>query len=142
MRKMLVATDGSDAAMRALEFAARQAAAVPGTRLHVLYVRSPLRVYGEIEVYAGKEHLRELATEEAEAILGAVRRHLAGKAPSIEVEQLEGEPGETIVRRATEIGCESIVMGTHGRGRLASAVMGSVAQRVVHLSPVPVTLVR
>jgi nucleotide-binding universal stress UspA family protein len=33
-------------------------------------------------------------------------------------------------------------MGTHGRGRLGSAVMGSVAQRVVHLSTVPVTLVK
>lgn len=142
MRKLLVATDGSDAAVRALEFAARQAASVPGTRLHVLYVRSPLRVYGEIEVYASEEHLRALATEEAEAILDAARRHLVGKAPGIEVEQVEGDPGETIVRRATEIGCESIVMGTHGRGRLASAVMGSVAQRVVHLSAVPVTLVR
>jgi nucleotide-binding universal stress UspA family protein len=141
---MLVATDGSDAAARALEFASRLAASVPQTRLHVLYVRPPLRVYGEIEVYAGREHLRELATESADAILDEARRHLAGTAPGIEVEfeQLEGDPGEAIVRRATEVDCESIVMGTHGRGRLASALMGSVAQRVVHLSPIPVTLVR
>jgi len=142
MRTILVAIDGSDAALRALEFAARQVAAVSDTRLHVLHVRPPLRIYGEIEVYAGEERMRGLAVKEAEAVLEAARRHLAGKVPGVDFEQLEGEPAETIVRRATEIGCESIVMGTHGRGRLASAVMGSVAQRVVHLSSVPVTLTR
>jgi nucleotide-binding universal stress UspA family protein len=142
MRTILVALDGSDAALRALEFAARQVAAVGDTRLHVLYVRPPLRVYGEIEVYAGEERLRGLAVEEAETVLEAARRRLAGKPSAVEFEQLEGDPAETIVRRATEIGCESIVMGTHGRGRLASAVIGSVAQRVVHLSSVPVTLTR
>jgi nucleotide-binding universal stress UspA family protein len=142
MRTILVAIDGSEAALRALEFAARQVAAVRDTRLHVLYVRLPLRVYGEIEVYAGEERMRGMAVEEAEAVLEAARRHLAGNVPGVDFEQLEGDPAETIVRRATEIGCESIVMGTHGRGRLASAVIGSVAQRVVHLSSVPVTLTR
>jgi nucleotide-binding universal stress UspA family protein len=142
MRTILVATDGSDAAQRALDFAAHQAAALPDTRLHVLYVRAPLRVYGEIEVYVGEEHMRQLAMEEAAAILEAARQELAGKASRVELEQLEGDPGETIARRAAELGCESIVMGTHGRGRLASAVMGSIAHRVVHLSTVPVTLTR
>jgi nucleotide-binding universal stress UspA family protein len=33
-------------------------------------------------------------------------------------------------------------MGTHGRGILAGALIGSVAQKVVHLSPVPVVLVK
>lgn len=142
MRTILVATDGSDASLRALDFAAHQAAEHADTRLHVLYVRAPLRVYGEIEVYVGEQHMRELAMEEAAAILDAARQHLAGTVASVELEQLEGDPGETIARRAAELRCESIVMGTHGRGRLASAVMGSVAHRVVQLSPVPVTLTR
>ncbi len=142
MRTILVAVDGSDAALRALDFAARQAAAMTDTRLHLLYVRLPLRVYGEIEVYAGKERMAELARQEAAVILEGARRCAADKVPDVEVEQLEGDPAETIVRRASEIGCELIVMGTHGRGRLASAILGSVAYRVVHLSTVPVTLTR
>jgi nucleotide-binding universal stress UspA family protein len=33
-------------------------------------------------------------------------------------------------------------MGTHGHGRIAGMLLGSVANKVLHLSPVPVTLVR
>lgn len=142
MRTLLVAIDGSEASSRALEFAARQAEGKADVRLHLLYVRAPLRVYGEIEVYATVEHMRELATRAAAVILGDARKRVADRLSTIETEQLEGDPGETIVQRASELGCESIIMGTHGRGRLGTAVLGSVAYKVVHLSSVPVTLIR
>ena len=59
-----------------------------------------------------------------------------------ELEQLEGDPAETIARRATELGCESITMGTHGLTSLGILLLGSVAQKVVHHATVPVTLVK
>lgn len=142
MRTLLVAIDGSHASLRALDFAARQAEGSTDVRLHLLYVRAPLRVYGEIAVYATVEHMRELATRAAAVILADAQARVADRMPAIEIEQLEGDPGETIVRRASELACESIVMGTHGRGRLGTAVLGSVAYKVVHLSSVPVTLIR
>jgi nucleotide-binding universal stress UspA family protein len=142
MRTILVAVDGSDASFRALDFAARQAAGRDDVLLHILYVRAPLRVYGEIEVYATAEKMTELAMKAAAMILEDARRYVAATVRAVDTEQLEGDAGETIVRRATELACECIVMGTHGRGRLASAVLGSVAYRVVHLSGVAVTLVR
>lgn len=142
MRTILVAIDGSDIALRALDFAQRQAAAMPGTRLHVLHVQPPMRVYGEIGVYVGKEHMREIAAVEGQAILDAAREHLGARASDASFEQLDGVPGEVIPQRAAELGSECIVMGTHGRGRLGSALMGSVAQSVVHHSSVPVALVR
>jgi nucleotide-binding universal stress UspA family protein len=43
---------------------------------------------------------------------------------------------------AGELGCDLIVMGTHGRGAVAGMVMGSVANRVLHLAPCPVQLVK
>ena len=142
MRKILVAIDGSDVALRALEHAAHLATTAPGLQLHVLVVQPPPRVYGEIEVYAGEERMHELGASVARAILDDARARLASRTANFELELLEGDPGETIARRATELGCESIVMGTHGRGRLGSALMGSVAQRVVHAASVPVTLVK
>ena len=142
MRKILVAIDGSDVAMRALEYAARQAGTAPELHLHVLVVQPPARVYGEIEVYVGEERMHELSASVARAILDDARTRLAGRTANFELELLDGDPGETIARRAVELGCESIVMGTHGRGRLGSALMGSVAQRVVHAASVPVTLVK
>ena len=44
----------------------------------------------------------------------------------------EGQPGREIVSTAAEEGCDVIVMGTHGRTGLARAILGSVADYVVH----------
>ncbi|NJD31604.1 MAG: universal stress protein [Gammaproteobacteria bacterium] len=142
MGTLLVALDGSDSALRALEFAARQALALGGARLHVLAVVPPVNVYGEVEVYAGEERMRELAAGEVRGILDAAGEALRGASVEFELEQLDGQPAEVIARRATEIGCDWIVMGTHGHGRLGAAVLGSVAQSVVHLATVPVMLVK
>jgi nucleotide-binding universal stress UspA family protein len=53
-----------------------------------------------------------------------------------------GAPAEVIAAYAAEKGCDAIVMGTRGMGAVAGLVMGSVAQKVVHLASVPVTLVK
>jgi nucleotide-binding universal stress UspA family protein len=53
-----------------------------------------------------------------------------------------GEPGRIIVDYALSTRCDEIVMGSRGRGALAGTLLGSVAQRVIHLSPVPVVVVK
>jgi len=55
---------------------------------------------------------------------------------------LGGSPADEILRIAQREKVQQIVMGTHGRGVLGRALMGSVAQRVVTGSPVPVLLVK
>lgn len=142
MRRILVAVDGSELSDRALDHAAGLARAAADTRLHVVTVLPPVRVYGEVKVYAGEQHMHELAALQAMKPLEAAREQLASAGVDAEFEELEGDPAETIARRAAELGCDSIVMGTHGRGRVTHLVLGSVAQRVVHLASVPVTLVR
>lgn len=52
-----------------------------------------------------------------------------------------GEPAPVIAGFARTYHCELIVMGTHGLGAFAGLCLGSVAHKVVHLAPVPVTLV-
>ncbi|MDP1900390.1 MAG: universal stress protein [Rubrivivax sp.] len=47
-----------------------------------------------------------------------------------------------LARRADELGCDGIVMGTRGMTAIGSVVMGSVATKVVHAANVPVTLVK
>jgi nucleotide-binding universal stress UspA family protein len=43
---------------------------------------------------------------------------------------------------AGELHCDLIIMGAHGRGALANMVMGSVANRVLHLAACPILLVK
>lgn len=54
----------------------------------------------------------------------------------------EGVPYSEIVRAAKELSADLIVLGTHGRTGLAHLLLGSVAERVVRLSPIPVLTVR
>jgi nucleotide-binding universal stress UspA family protein len=57
-------------------------------------------------------------------------------------ERAAGQAGPEIVRVAVERGVDQIVLGTHGRGAAGSLLLGSVSQHVVHLSPLPVLLVK
>jgi len=142
MRRILVAIDGSDTALRALDFAARQASLSPTAELHVLTIQPATAANTAWEIYVSAERLQQIAVERSSAILEAAAERLKGASFEFRLEQITGEPAETIARRADELGCESIVMGTHGLGKLGVLIMGSVAQRVMHHATVPVTLVK
>jgi nucleotide-binding universal stress UspA family protein len=142
MRKILVAVDGSDSALRALDFAVQQARLAPQAALHVLTVRPPASNYTAWEIYVTAEHIQEVARGRARDVLDAATTHLQGSGCTFELEQLEGEPASVITQRAAELGCESIFMGTHGLGALGILFMGSVAQRVVQHAAVPVVVVK
>jgi len=74
-----------------------------------------------------------LATQLAE-----VRRQLPAAVSLLKL----GSPWEEIVAAVPEAGADLVVIGTHGRRGFAHAMLGSVAERVVRLSPVPVLTVR
>lgn len=79
----------------------------------------------------------------AERDIEAVAALLATSAASaVETLVKEGAPGSVIVDTAVEIGADLIVMATHGRSGLSRAVMGSVADHVLHNAPCPVLLCR
>ncbi|HQW51433.1 MAG TPA: universal stress protein, partial [Tepidiformaceae bacterium] len=137
-----VAIDGSATALRALDFAVQQARLAPMAELHVLNAQPTLSNYTAAEIYVTAERIHQVATERARAILDAAAERLRHVACSFELEQTEGDPAETIARRAAELGCESITMGTHGLTSFGILFLGSVAQKVVHYATVPVTLVK
>lgn len=85
---------------------------------------------GDLEAYRHemREKLRRL---DVPAVSGPVERIVA-----------EGEPAATILRAAETIGCDLIVMGTHGHGAEFRRLMGSVAEEVSQNAPCPVLTVR
>jgi nucleotide-binding universal stress UspA family protein len=128
MEKILVPFDGSDSAIRALTFATARAAEKPSSSLFVLLVHPTIDVYGETEVYVGEQKMREKARQHDTAILKIAEGLLVDRGVTYNLEALEGDPAQVIVRRAGELGCGSIIMGTHGRGRIGTLFLGSVAR--------------
>ncbi len=61
--------------------------------------------------------------------------------PKSEAVFRRGPPQDAILEAAKSLGCDLIVIGTHGRHGVARVLLGSVAERIVRLSPVPVLTV-
>lgn len=62
--------------------------------------------------------------------------------PNAEIAVLTGEPAAEIIRAASDHKCDLIAIATHGRTGLTHFLLGSVAERVVRESPVPVLSIR
>jgi nucleotide-binding universal stress UspA family protein len=94
---------------------------------------------------SGKIRVRhDVAIKEALDQFGEdVKAHKEGEAfVTDEVLVKMGNPVEQIIEQAEERNCDLIVMGTHGHGKLADAIIGSTARRVLHKSKKPVLVVR
>jgi nucleotide-binding universal stress UspA family protein len=142
MTTVLVPIDGSEQAYRALDLAIRSSQGKREARIHALYVHPTIDVPGTVRAFVTLEHMRELAAEQSRPIIDAAAARLEVAAIGHTVEMLEGDPAEVIARRARELDCDAIVMGTRGKGRIANLIIGSVATKVIHLTTLPVTLVK
>lgn len=142
MLKLLIATDGSEHADRAMAAAARLGAQVPGTEVVLLNVRELPVYYGELPAYdfAAIEEAARLS--QVKLLDEALAKARACGLQQVVTEAAVGVPAAEIARVANERAVDQIVIGTHGRNALAGLVMGSVAQRVVHLVNMPVLLVK
>ncbi len=140
--KILLPVDGSDCALRAAEALVTLAAGLrERPEVHVLHVHPPIPI-GLVQAHVGAEAIQRHYREESEAEMLPVRQALKAAGivfvPHIHV----GEPAPVIVKLAGELACALILMGTHGRGMIGNAMLGSVAAKVVHLAPCPVELVK
>lgn len=142
MLKLLIATDGSAHAERAIQAAGRLARDVPDLKVLLLNVREVAVSHGALPNF---DHaaLEETARREQEARLEDALQaaRTCGLEDAVTL-GTEGPPAAEIARVAAEHAVDQIVIGTHGRNALAGLLLGSVAQRVVQLAGVPVLLVK
>ena len=142
MHKLLVAVDGSENALRALRYAIGIAQKSSPASIHLVTAHDEPLVYGEIAVYVTPEKMVELQRRHGEAILATAAELLKRSGVPYTTEILVGHIGEVIAKRAGELECDAIVMGSRGMTAVGNLVMGSVATKVVHFAHVPVTLVK
>lgn len=141
-KKILVAVDGSATSLRGLDEALR-VAKTTGGRLMLVHVVNEL-IVGELPA-AGYDlimvSLRESATKVLEEAAARVRRSDVPCEQKL-IETLGGRAADEIVREARQWPADLIVLGTHGRRGLKRLAMGSDAELVLRLAPVPVLMVR
>ncbi len=138
-RNILAATDFSETAERAVTLALALARHLKAD-LHLLH--DAVLVEDSTLDDGGRNQLEQLLATGEEA-----RRRLLEKSPgnhdvSVTPLLVRGiNPDEVIVETASDLGCDLIVMGTHGRRGLSHLLLGSVAERVVRTSTAPVLTV-
>lgn len=141
MSALLVPVDGSPSSLRAARHAVSQARRGRAV-IHLLNVEPPLDDYGMVGAYLSRQQHNRAMRARASELLAGVRRRIASRSIRCETHPAIGDVAATIVATARRLGCESIVMGTRGMGPMGNLALGSVATKVVHLSRVPVTLVK
>jgi nucleotide-binding universal stress UspA family protein len=142
MHKLLVPFDGSNTAMRALEYAIKLAKEHGPMELVIAYAHEPPLIYGEIAVYLPEDKAEELQLKHSEDILRPAIEKAKRAGVPFTTEVLVGDIPESIASRAEALACDGIVMGTRGMSAIGNLVMGSVATKLVHLTKLPVTLVK
>lgn len=140
IQNILVPTDFGDSSRGALEFAVDLAKRFDAklTLMHGFEVPS----YAYVGLGATIVDYLPPIEDAACKCLEAALRDLKAKSPSAAALFRRGAPWQQILLASDEIGADLIVMGTHGRQGLSRALIGSVAEKVVRLSRVPVLTVR
>lgn len=138
---VLVSADLTESSERVLEYAIDLASKL-GARLTLLHVYN-------LPVYNFPDGSFVPTAEVATQVSEAAQRHLDAtvarlKARGLDVTGLlrSGPPAPEICRAATDVGADLIVMGTHGRGVIGRALLGSTANSVVRAAPVPIITIR
>lgn len=132
--RIVVAVDGSEPSTWAIQFAARLARAT-GAELTAVHVFP--EPYYSPEVAIPIDELEAAARARGEATMRDQCAHVPPEVPCERVVR-QGSAADHIVEAAGERSADLIVLGTHGRGRLARFILGSTAEDVVRRAHCPV----
>lgn len=145
--KILVAVDGSEPALRAVDIAAGLAQKF-GSELLVVTVVESLRLTPEARQFAESEHMKEPPAALANRLVGeplasqAARRAAAKGAKKVSQLVEDGDPAQEILQLAKHASVDLIVLGSRGLGTIRGLLMGGVSHKVMNLSECPCMTVK
>jgi len=141
MLKVLLAVDGSESALHAVDHVIKRAAtAKDAYQVHVVNVQYPL--HGSVSTFLNAAQIKQYHHDEGMKVLAPAREKLDAAGVAYQSHLFVGEPAEVIARYAKEQECDEIVIGTRGLSGISSLLVGSVATKIIHLADVPVLLVK
>jgi len=140
MKRILVALDGSDTARRAAAMAV-QIAEKFGAQVELVHVMPPPPVFSEPAVIVNVAELERAQYEAAQGLLSRAAQEQARPGVEILTRILAGPAAEVIAEHADSGGFDLVTVGSRGRNMLASALLGGVSHRLIHISKKPVLIV-
>jgi nucleotide-binding universal stress UspA family protein len=141
-RNIVIATDGSENTQKAVSYGI-EIARLSGATVHAVYIVDTSS-FSSIPMSSdgGWEAMFEILRKEGERAVSAVKYQ--GEAAGVDVREVvwEGNPSNAIIEFAENNNVDLVVMGTLGKTGLDRFLLGSVAEKVVRSSTVPVMVVR
>lgn len=142
MLKILIAVDGSEHANRAIEAVGKMARSSLDLEAVLVSVSPEPIFYGDYTVSTIQKIEEDQKKQQNLLLANATQLATAQGLKLDEPARAYGVVANEIVRIAIDRRVDQIAMGTRGMGAVGSLLLGSVAQRVLHQSPVPVLLVK
>ena len=141
--KIIVAVDGSKYSIDAVKFLTTHMDwAREQPQVDLLYVHLPVPKLSGLGSVVGKKQLDRYYQEEGAEALAAAKQLLDAAKTPYTPHILIGQPAETIVAYAKKSKADLLLIGHRGVSAATSMVIGSVASKLLHLSPIPVLLVK
>lgn len=141
--KILLAVDGSKSSLNAVDRLVEQARwyrEAPSVEL--LTVHLPVPKLPNMSKVISKAQIEKFYQEDGEAALAMAKKKLDLAKIPYQPRILVGPVAETIVKHAKSSGCDLIYIGTRGLTQLGGFLLGSTATKVLHISTLPVLLVK
>jgi nucleotide-binding universal stress UspA family protein len=141
--KILIAVDGSRHSLAAVQFVIDHASWYRDKpTVELVTVHLPVPTLHGMSAVIGRQHYERYYREEGDERLAAARAKLDAAAIPYSAQLMVGQVAESIVEKALNTGCDLICIGSRGLGDLGKALLGSTATKVLHLSDLPVLLVK
>lgn len=139
MRRILVGVDGSESCDRAVDLAVRIAQAY-GVELALFHVSWPVFVSKAVQPGLAAE-LEEAAARRADALLAKYRPRADNQGVRVINVGVFGSPSQRLAEAAESEDVLMVVVGSRGRGAVASALLGSTSRQLAHDCRKPVIVV-
>ena len=137
MQRILVAVDASDTARRAVALAV-QIAEKFGATVELLHVMPPPPVFSEPALIVNVAELERAQYESAQALLTRIAQAEARPGVVVQTRILGGPAAEVIAEAADQGAFDLVAVGSRGRNMVASALLGGVSHRLIHICKKPV----
>ena len=141
--RILLAVDGSKPSLKAVKCLIEHAGwyrEYPAVEL--VFVHLPVPKLPRMNIVVAASQVRRYYDREGKAALSKARKLLDAKGINYAAHTFVGPIAQSIVRHARVARCDLIMMGTRGMTATSNLLFGSTANKVVHISPVPVLLAK